>query len=280
VDPITGLITEAEAIERAQEFSLHNKAYIEGSEPVELLAADVEVIDGDKVHVTVRRQGANSVLTHFAGLLGIDALEVTADATAQIVPAGEVFCGTVPLAAVPTPGEEFQVGCGLGYKLKLGAGAGVGGNYYALRLPECANGPCADMNDSGADVFRCLIANSYCCSFSVGQVLETEPGNMSGPTRQGIHDRFDADDDNRQNICFAEYTGNGQRVIHVPITTPPDASGSTTVTILGFAAFFIKRIPNSGQNSTIEGEFLNAIAPASGGGPVAEANLFAIRLIE
>ena len=104
---------------------------------------------------------------------------------------------------------------------------------------------------------------------------------MSGPTTTAIQYRFDQDTDKRTNICYSQYTGNGQRVIYVPVTTAPTGGGRSTVTVTGFAAFFMKNIPSNGNQNTLLGEFLHATVPGTGGtGAAGGPAIFAIRLVE
>jgi len=218
------------------------------------------------------------IVMHVAQVLGIRSLALHADATARIEPAGTVFCGLAPLFMSPPPGQQFQVGCATSYTLKYGGGSGSNGNYGGLTFPNCANGPCAGMSSTGGSTYRCLLENGYCCEITIGQVLDTEPGSMAGPTRQGLTQRFNNDTDRRQGICHSDYTGNGSRVIYVPITTDP-GSGRSPVTVLKFAAFFLKDVPGSGSQSIITGEFLYETIPGSGGGP-SDGTAYSIRLVE
>jgi len=282
VDPATGVIDPAIAVSRAQEICVENKAFVDESVPVVLAAGDVEVIDGDKVHVTVRREGAESVVTHIARVLGIDALQVRADATAKVDSAGAISCGITPVAAIPDSSGVFQIGCENTYTLKLPGGEGNNGNYNAVQFPSCQDGPCAGMGPNGANTYRCLLRYGYCCNVSLDQVLNTEPGNMSGPTTSAITTRFNADTDQRTDICHSAYTGNGKRIVFVPVTTAPTSGGMSQVTVTGFAAFFLKNIPGPGNQNALIGEFINATAPGTGGGDGTSTGpvVFTIRLIE
>lgn len=267
VDPETGYLDQAAGLAAAMATGAANNAFVDGMEPVTVQASDVSFPSDSTCRVIVRREAGfgGQVVMHIAQVLGINGLSMTADATAMSMPVTQVNCGLAPLFMSPPPGEEFQVGCATSYTIKLGGGAGSEGNYGALQLPSCTNGPCAGMNPSGAATYRCLLENGYCCPVAIGDVLETQTGNVSGPTRQGMTQRFNSDSDRRTNICYSDYTGNGARVIFVPITTDP-SQGHTTVTVLKFAAFFLKDIPGNGPDAEINGEFLYETVPGSGGG--------------
>src|SRR5947199_8016114 len=127
VDPSNGHILPDTALVRAQLAASRNKAFIDKSEPVTLAAGDVQFIGNDKVKVTARRDGGNSIVVYFAKVLGISSLAVTAHATAQVQPAGTDECGVVPLCMVPAPGGQFHTGCAQNYVLKQGGQGGTQG---------------------------------------------------------------------------------------------------------------------------------------------------------
>ena len=125
------------------------------------------------------------------------------------------------------------------------------------------------------------MAYGYCCPISIGQVVQTQPGNMSGPLRGAALDRFAQDAVKTEGICYTDYVaagGTGQRVIIVPIVSPfPNGNGPVTIT--GFAAFFIKKRPGSGANSTLDGEFIYAVIPGDGGGSGSGAVAYSVHLV-
>jgi Flp pilus assembly protein TadG len=281
LDPATGVIEPTLALARAQTAAASNKAFIADPQPVLLSAADVTFPTPTRIQVKVRREGAQSVVTTLAQVLGIRRLAVTATATAKIDTAGSALCGVVPLGVSPNPGQSFQTGCANQYTLKVGGGAGSQGQYGALDFPACPNtGACAGMNPTGANTFRCLMTNGYCCPITVGQVLNTESGNMSGPTKQAINNRFAADAVSDEDICYSDYLsrgGTGQRVVLVPMTTP--VAGNPQVTVLGFACFFLRNRPGSGTNSILTGEFMYQIIAGAGGGSATGPVVYSLRLV-
>jgi Putative Flp pilus-assembly TadE/G-like len=275
IDTRTGVILPDSALARAQAISMLNLALIKDSQPVVLDAGDVQVLGGNRVRVTVRREGANAVVTEFARVFGIASLEMNADATAIVEPTQTATCGVVPLAAIPT-GTPFLPGCEQSYALKTPGGAGANGNYNALQIPPCGQGECLN---NGASGFKCMLQHGSCCPIAIGQQLQTQTGNMSGPTTSAIKYRFDNDVDSREGICHSSYTGNGQRVVLVPITTPI-GNGTNWVTVTGFASFFISTIPDNGNDNLITGEFLDLVVPGIGGPSAPGAAAYSLRLSE
>ena len=176
------------------------------------------------------------------------------------------------------PGDSFTPGCGNLYVLKYGPGAGSKGNYGYLAMPDCPDTPCHQPPQNPHQI-ACLIANGYCCGLDVGRTVNTAPGNKS-PAIDGIGDRFSADTDSREGICYGNYTGNGKRVVTLPIVTPFPAGASAPVTVLGFASFFLQRRPDK-ADGTIKGEFIYASTAGIGGGkPTSGAVTYVVRLVQ
>lgn len=281
LDLNTGQLMPDSAIIRAQHTSSKNRAFVDSPVPVTLLAADVQVDAAERtVRVTVRRNDATdgAMITHVAQVLGITKVDVNATATAKADRTCEQCEKMVPLGAMPPTGQSnFQTGCTNRYTLKSGGGGSVApGNYLAVDFLKCEEGPCAGMPSTGASTFRCLLANGYSCCVRIGQSIQTEPGAMTGPTNQGLRARWGADTDQRSNICYSDYRGNGSRVVNVPIITPI-GNGRTQVTVTGLAAFFMTSSPPG--NGDVQAEFIYDVVPGAGGGGC-NANVFTIRLIE
>lgn len=281
IDPKVGTIVQDVALGRAQTTSLENKAFVNEPLPVQLLATDVSFPTPNQCKVTVRREAGagGEVIMHVAQVLGIKSMSVTATATAEADLASSVCTKLAPMGAIPVTGDPsfFQPGCGISYTLKMGAGGGIQGNYQAVDFPSCGDGHCAGYATTGANTYRCLLGSGYGCCVGVGDVLNTEPGNMIGPTQQGLQALWDSDTDHRSGICYEQYTGNGNRVVNVPIITAP-VNGRNTVTVLAFAAFFLLQRPTGGSQQPITGEFVKLVAPGSPGGT--KGTTYALRLVK
>jgi Flp pilus assembly protein TadG len=283
INLVTGQVRPDSALIRAQQTSLRNAAFVDSPKPITLLAGDVAVDpDENTVKVTVRRSAASdgAMITHVAQVLGIKNVDVTATATAK----AELACAQcdemVPMGAIPPAGgTSFEVGCGAPnpYTLFQGQGGGTEGNWQALNFPECQEGPCAGMPSAGASTFRCLLAGGYGCCVEVGQVLKTETGQMNGPARTGLQNRFDADTDTRNNICFSDYRGNGSRIVNVPVITPI-GNGKTETTVIGIAAFFLRERPTGGPAQPVLAEFIHDVVSGSGGN--CASTVYTLRLIK
>ena len=260
-----GELAQALARARAQETGRLNRAFVGGPQPVEIDAADISFPTRTQIRVVARRSKAagNGMTTSFARALGHPTVDLAAAAVAEAMPVNSVCEDLVPMGAVPPDEDDFQTGCDHIYDLKLGGGGGSNGNYNLLSFPECPEGVCAGMGERGANTMRCLVANGYGCCLEIDQQADTEPGNESGPFKQGAEQRWDRDTDQRENICYSDYRGNGERVVYVPKITPP-GHGRSRVTIIGFTAFFMRARPGNGIQSIMRGEFLHDVVPGGG----------------
>ncbi len=277
----TGVVDPDTALVRAMATASANRAFVNTPEPIMLLAADVVFPATNQVQVTVRRDAASggSMVTHIAQVLGITSLDVKATAVAKAESVSSVCEKIVPMGATFPPGGPFLTGCANTYNLKVGAHANQQGNFQLLDFPNCDEGPCAGIQGGGAEI-RCEVAQGYSCCISIGQMVPTMPGNKVGPFGQGLSDRWSRDNDQRENICYENYTGNGQRIVIVPIVDSFDVNGKKPVKVIGFSAFFLQSKPSGGGQQTLKGQFLHQVVPGTGG-PGAQGNaLFALRLIQ
>jgi len=139
---------------------------------------------GTSVRVTSRVTGNAS----FGDLLGLDAPTIRGSATAQVRAQGPMS-GMLPLAFMR---DSFTVGQNFEVKFDGSAGGNRGG------IAPQVQSSCAEAR--GASDFRDLIIGAArggddACAMALGSVVSTEPGNMSGPTRQGFDARLGTDDD-------------------------------------------------------------------------------------
>jgi hypothetical protein len=171
--------------------------------------------------------------------------------------------GIIPIAVQPNPGVIFEAGCSQVYILKEAGGTGSQATYRAVVLDSCKVGACAGMSPGAANTFQCLMENGFGCCVDVGACLRNKSGNMSGPVKSAIATRFSRDTDQRPELCYSEYHGNGQRVVTVPITGTLGGSGCAGYQVFYFASFFIRRIPGNGDQNFITAEFLSSDVTAA-----------------
>jgi len=208
--------------------------------------------------VTTRR----TVELLFSRLFGLSTAEVSAAAAARVIPLSGAE-GVVPFGVVK---QNFVYG--QTYQLKLGAGAGYHGNFGALAL-----------GGTGASNYEKNIKYGYSGKLEILDwkplLVETESGNMSGPTARGVNYRISL----RPDETFETVTKDSPRIVIVPVINSLEGNGRHEVQIIGFAAFFLEGVGGSGKDSYVYGKFMKAVMPGDVGGYVGDYGLYGAKLI-
>ncbi|MBT8460962.1 MAG: hypothetical protein KJO44_00440, partial [Gemmatimonadetes bacterium] len=224
----------------AAEYAARNAVRFES---VTLLEDDI-VIDTDAltVEVTVfrNRDRGNAIPTFFARVFGVQDVNIAATATAEAAPAGGIQC----LLPVAIPDRWFEAG-GEGndpdefdpeegdYYIPWAqpdtdppvfndAFTGYAQSDLGTRIELTSNQANAGMNPSwyypwrppgqmGASDFRTNVNSCVdpTILFFIGIEVDTEPGNMAGPTMQGFGDLVDMDPTARWNSTLKCVVSDG-----------------------------------------------------------------------
>jgi len=298
------------------------------SESVTVLEDDI-VIDTDALTVSVfvrrSRERGNAIPTYFAKVFGVDEVNIAAMATAEAAPAGGINC----LLPVAVPDRWHEAG---GPGNDPGEYDPEEGDYYipwaqpetdppvfndaftgyaqsdlGTQIELTSNRANAGMNPSwyypwrppgqmGASDFRTNIRTCVdpTISFFIGIEVDTEPGNMAGPTMQGFKDLIDEDPTARWNSGLKCVVSDGyqasndakkcrgsRRIRPVPLFDPteePDP-GSKPFKFTNFAGIFVEEV----SGKSVYGRWLGytGIKPASPDEATTAGPLFQVlRLIE
>ncbi len=136
--------------------------------------------------------------------------------------------------------------------LKVGPGDQTRGNFHALALGA-----------RGSKAYERNLRFGFPGLVRVGDVLETQPGDMTGPTDRAVQWRLAAD----PTSDWQSVRPGSPRLLYVGvIDTFDSATGRDTVTLLGFAAFFLEDCGVGADPGTVCGRFLRWVAPGQGGG--------------
>lgn len=164
-------------------------------------------------------------------------------------------------------GYQYPADNGLQVALKVGnpSKAITPGFFYAVDFPPINRGT----PDTGGAVYRDNIATCGDESFAaVGDQLQVEPGNMVGPTKQGVQDLIAKDpsafwDAGCNCANSPQYGINSPRLIRIGFFDPrlPVKSGRNYVTVIKVGGFFIDRL----QGNDVIGRFTQVVA--LGGSP-------------
>lgn len=229
----------------------------------------VSAYDGrqdSKITVTA----AKEVDFTFARVLGINSGTVNARASAGVNGLSS-YRGAAPLA-IPDQVFDFNTL----YKLKQGSNDPVGsplgpGTYGALSL-----------GGNGASTYENNLKYGYGEKLSRFDVIDTETGNISGPTKDALAYRIGLC--NHSPVCSPSHFDPGcSRIIIIPVYEPVviDKGQVKRIRIVGFAAFLVDSVvPGSGNENEIYGHFIRMVVDGEADADQADYGLKGVKLIE
>ncbi|OGO50885.1 MAG: hypothetical protein A2148_08015 [Chloroflexi bacterium RBG_16_68_14] len=223
-----------------------------------------------KVRVALERSHSFT----FARLIGITSAAVGASATAiKTSPGGSE--GLVPWSVLEAAKDAATPG--LSVVLKYDAQNPQNGNFGAIRIDGNGSNVYRETIEYGSDSGLCAVIAPDC---SDPDQVQTEPGNMTGPTRQGTDYRIGNTDpacDTWGEVVVVNANGlhglrsecnpfvpggnsNSLRVIIVPVI-PGLCSGACYVTVTEFALFYLEGYGDggcTGNDCEIRGRFIDS----------------------
>ena len=110
------------------------------------------------------------------------------------------------------------------------------------------------LSGSGAKDYLYDIQNGYQSPLKVGDIVDTKPGNISGPTTQGVNYRIQKD----PAATFETVQPGSPRIIVIPIVIG-DPQGRDTVEIAGVAASILEGVGGSGTENYVVGKFMREV---------------------
>ncbi|MFZ3577018.1 pilus assembly protein TadG-related protein [Virgibacillus sp. DJP39] len=253
-------VANAAALSGAQELTSNDEAIVRSIvdevlvKHNEIAALDtVNVLLNDRVKVNLQRD----VPLAFSKLFGIETVNIKADATASLGVMGRAT-GAVPLGV----DESFVLEFGEEYPLKVGSGDSEYGNFGILALA----GP-------GAKTYEETFRDGYSEELQVGDIVNTESGNVSGKTRDVVQTRV--------NSCNDMYARDCDRVILALIYKPyaNELNKVKQVQITGFAYFYIKE-PMSATDTSITGIFMKRTGKGFADPNAVNRGAYSIKLTE
>src|SRR5262245_37591273 len=235
----------------------------------------------NRVRVDVFRTAgrSNPVSTLLGSLLGRSTIDIAATATAEASPAGGMTC--VKPFIIPdkwneltnppwdmnnsvydhydnrgnviSPADTYDPHGGYSMADKgtlLILRAGSGNNiqptfYYSWSMPGMPSG------DIGGDWYRENISGCNTTVINLGEVAIQEPGNLMGPTVQGLQELKDRDPNaywDDVNKTYVSSMHPSPRVFPIPLYNPDDydlgkkTGRNATLNVTGFIGFFLEDI--------------------------------------
>ncbi len=269
-----------------------NMAVQDQQRPVLIDAGDISFPEDYKITVATHRTVATNdpVTLHFMSVVDPNIGnqgEMTARATAAVYPVGGTDClkpwcfpdqwDDADYDSAYDAGEFYDpnvtgykvpddIGTEITLKLRNASHSPRMGWYYAIDFAPINTG---DPVETGGDPYREWIG--YCEPYmvSVGDLVQIEPGNMVGPTQQGVQMIIDRDpaaqwDEATGTVVNSAYP-TSPRVIKAAVFDPTlgmqtDVNGRDYLTVVKIVAVFLE----SHDGSDVIGRFMKT---ASGGEP-------------
>jgi hypothetical protein len=242
------------AVAAAIEYANRNGVSIQASDVKvygTYVASDISLCHTPILQDTIEVKAARNVGFGFAKVLGIGSANVSASAKAIVGTAGG-GTGVMPWALFMPTNYTY----GNEVTLKFAPQSGLGGNFGALAI-----------DGTGASVYRTTIVNGSQRKINVGDRIDIETGDMSGPTRLGVIELIGSDNTTFSEALAVNSDGtmrilkrNCPRLVIVPIITAlAKSGGSTQVQIKGFAEAFITSFGGSGINSWVKAKFVKVV---------------------
>ena len=232
--------------------------------------------------ITVTPTDINAPL-FFARVLGVNSVTVNATATAT-ANSPLSMDGLMPWT-IPLEDYEGVLVSGVSYDMKVGPDSHeTPGFFQCMRF----DGP-----PYGANQYRDNIVNGCEQEIFIDQWYPVEPGNMAGPTEQGVNDRLGGDtcsfyDPNVIKYEDGKYSvvdGDCPRVVIVPLIEKRPENPSEDVEIVKFAVLFIEDVELEGHGgnaeATVTGKFVDYMIAVSLGGTTGySGGIKVIRLVK
>jgi len=288
------------AVQRAIEYAGFNIAVQDMARPVIISAADISFPQADIIRVETHRTEAtgDALRTYFRRLI-VATQPNTADVTAVAMAQAQDICGAKCLKPWAVPdrwvdangnnqydtGEYYETGVtsyqapqdvGLSIVLKLGNEDDpiAPGQFFPVAYPPL-DYP-GETPNTGGEWYRTWIEECTPYTVGPGDRLLLEPGNKTGPTRQGVESLIAQDpgahwDAGNKTVAGSAF-GLSPRIALVPFFDPtqPPQSGRNWVRVAKVAVIFIEQISSDGQ---VSGRFMSITtpgtpcAPGAGGAP-------------
>jgi Flp pilus assembly protein TadG len=225
------------------------------------------VIDISESNKKITVATSKNVQMYFAKIFNITDAVVQARASAKI---GTVVAtdGIRPLAVEQQTFEFAKT-----YTLKKGAGDAYTGNYGALAL-----------GGTGATNYRNNLQYGYHGDLEIGDLvaigedMETEPGNMSGPTYEGV--RYILNQDTCTSHDLTKLNKDCPRLIVIPVIDSFNVEGRSTVKIMGFANFFLEETTYDGGKTEVKGKFIKTLGQGEIDETAPDFGMLGVKLVE
>lgn len=210
---------------------------------------------------SVRVQLEKEVPLGFSRLLGKESVKVKVEAAAQIMSMA-IASGAAPLGI----DESIPLIFNTPYKLKVDS-SGVETGYFGILA----------LGGTGASTYESNLMNGYQNEIEIGDIIDTQTGNIADKTRNGVQLRIDSDP-----YPPGDYTHrDSPRIILIPVYRPYEQTSSQLkrIEVTGFAYFYISE-PMSSKDTSITGMFIERTGTGYTKPGTVDKGAYAIKLVE
>lgn len=218
-------------------------------------------IDENKAQVIVNDTGveinASKNIEHiFAPIMGINSSTVKENTKAVIGPLKSVSTGIRPFAV-----EYFDFTYGQQIILKENAGDAYKGNYGAVAL-----------GGSGASVYEDNALYGYKGKISVGDYIDTEPGEVAGVSNS-IKNYI-----NSEQSTFDDFPRDSIRLWTLPLVDSFQVNGKGQLLVSGFGEFYVEDITKRSSKIEITGRFVRYVKSGEIDNTLRDSGAYAAKL--
>lgn len=225
--------------------------------------------DLDEAEVTVSSDGHHldvnlekAVPMTFARVVGLNQEEVAAAAKARTANLSG-YLGAAPLGV---PRADWKVGDRVYLKLDSQSGTIAPGNYQALALGK-----------TGSSAYENNLMYGYNSWIRVDDWVDTETGNMAGPTVRAINYRINQD----PYSTYTNATRQSARLVVVPILEDFNVNGRGQVHVIGFGVFFLESaVDEGGGKAQVVGRFVRLVIEGEGSLTAPDFGAYTTKLIQ
>lgn len=222
-------------------------------------------VNPDSATITVNSENSmitvtgNKQVNHlFAPVIGIDTSTVDATAKAKIGPIKTTTGNLRPFGV-----EMFDFTYGDKVTLKQGAGDSYSGNYNVIAL-----------GGTGASTFEENALYGYDGDVSIGDYIDTEPGNMSGVTNT-ISNYI-----NSETSTFENFEADSIRLWTIPLVTTMEVNGRKVVLVEGFAQFYVESTQKKSGSLEITGKFVRFVSSGEIDDTIVDTGAYGVKLVK
>lgn len=222
-------------------------------------------VDVENANITISADGMSASISGerdvdhiFAKVIGFDTTRINETSNLILGAASSASGGLRPFAV-----EKFPYNYGDSVVLKNGAGDGYHGNYGAVALGA-----------NGASVLLYNALYGYDGQIEVGDLIDTEPGNMASVVNQ-LRCYFNSIEND-----FENHENNSERLWTIPLVDTLLVSGRKEVQVVGFAQVYVDEVRKVKGKAEIHGRFVQFVTSGDIDQSVEDTGVYGMKLVD